>query len=802
MNADALFGLALEQVDHQSLGPYRLLEIVGEGGLGVVWRAEQLEPVRRHVALKLIRPGLQIRRDVIARFEQERRTLARMQHPNIAAIYDAGSSPDGRPYFVMELVEGSTLTDYCWTKGLDLRARLQLFATICDAVQHAHQKGILHRDLKPSNILVTEVDGRPVPKVIDFGIAKVMDPGEDDPDLLTTRPGEMPSATYPYMSPEQAKRGEVDVDTRSDIYTLGIILYELLSGVLPMPSSLIRSADFAAIAAHVREVDPPKASVSAKAGGHACEPKLLVGEIDCIIQHATEKEPVRRYATAAALADDVRSYLADEPVLARGPSTIYLAKKWARRHRLAVGVSLIILSSLATALGVSLLALEEKRKALAAEAEQRHQAELARDEAQQRTREAAAARAKEAAARTQAEQARAVADVARSRAEDLITDMLFDLRDALEPLGRSALLDQVSRSAGRYFDAIPTSQDNASQQRNRAAMHQNRGAILLAQGKAAEAKLPLAESLKICLALVAGEPQSVQRLHDLALAHERAGLAEEQSGDVVAAEQHYSEMLRVFEHLNPSDAGQPAQWREDVCVAYERLGDLALGRGEWAEAKLQYELGLASLEGMSPAPAVQRRRAVQHQRLGSVAEAEGQFPAAESHYAAEQQILEALCKAAPHDQKLRAHLAIAHGRTLALALREKRVSPDLLEKAEAQLQALDELVRLDPAMIAWHRALASACSHMAGFLELKKDFAKAEPHHRRVVGIFSQVSAGSSDLAIVHLHLAACCLRQDKRAESKVAAEAALAVLNGRPDSPERTKLMKTAQAFLIEELR
>jgi tetratricopeptide (TPR) repeat protein len=779
-NADALFDLALEPVDHQSLGHYRLLEVVGEGGLGVVWRAEQLEPVSRQVALKLIRPGLQIRRDVTARFQQERRTLARMQHPNIAAIYDAGSSPDGRPYFVMELVEGSTLTDYCWSRGLDLRARLMLFATICDAVQHAHQKGILHRDLKPSNILVTEVDGRPVPKVIDFGIAKVMDPGEDDPDLLTTRPGELPSATYPYMSPEQAMRGEVDVDTRSDIYTLGIILHELLSGVLPMPAQLIRSADFAAIAAHVREVDPPKVSVSARAGGNACDSRLLVGEVDCIIQHATEKEPARRYATAAALADDLRRYLADEPVLARGPGAMYRAKKWVRRHRLAVGVSLLIVTSLATALGVSLVALEEKRKALVAEAEQRQQAEQARDEAQQRTREAAAARAKEAAARTQAEQARVVADVARSRAEDLITDMLFDLRDALEPLGRSALLDQVSRSAERYFDAIPISQDNVSQQRNRAAMHQNRGAILLAQGKAAEAKLPLAESLRLCLALVEREPQSVQRLHDLALAHERAGLAEEQSGDAVAAEKHYSEMLRVFEHLKPSAAGQPAQWREDVCVAHERLGDLAMGRGEWAGAKAHYERGLASLDGLKPTPAVQRRRAVQHQRLGSAAEAEGQFTTAESHYAAEQEIFVALCNAAPADQKLKAHLAIAHGRTLALALREKRVSPDLVKKAESQLQALDELVRLDPAMVSWHRALAAACSHVAGFHELNKDFARAEPLYRRAFSIFRQVSAGSVEQAIAQLHAAACCL----------------------PESLEKTKLIKTAQAFLAEELR
>ena len=228
MNADALFGLALEQVDHQSLGPYRLLETLGEGGLGVVWRAEQLEPVRRHVALKLIRPGLQIRRDVIARFEQERRTLARMQHPNVAAIYDAGSSPDGRPYFVMELVEGSTLTDYCWTKGLDLRARLQLFATICDAVQHAHQKGILHRDLKPSNIMISVMPGGYLHvKLLDFGLAKYA----TGPSMQTADEIGNISGSVHTMAPEQLMKEPID--QRTDLYALGCVFYFAATGVMP-----------------------------------------------------------------------------------------------------------------------------------------------------------------------------------------------------------------------------------------------------------------------------------------------------------------------------------------------------------------------------------------------------------------------------------------------------------------------------------------------------------------------------------------------------------------------------------------
>jgi tetratricopeptide (TPR) repeat protein len=337
------------------IGRYKLLEPIGEGGYGVVFMAEQTTPVQRKVALKIIKAGMDTKQ-VIARFEAERQALALMDHPNIAKVFDAGITETGRPYFVMELVKGMPITKYCDEHHLPPRARLELFIQVCQAVQHAHQKGIIHRDIKPSNVLVALYDGKPVPKVIDFGVAKATGQQLTDATMFTGF-GDV-IGTLEYMSPEQAEVNQLDVDTRSDIYSLGIVLYELLTGSTPLERKRVMNAGLLEMLRVVREEEPPKpsmrlstteqlASISANRG---LEPKklsgLVKGELDWIAMKALEKDRSRRYETANGLAADVQRYLNDQAVHACPPSARYRARKFARRNKVVLSASGLVLSFL------------------------------------------------------------------------------------------------------------------------------------------------------------------------------------------------------------------------------------------------------------------------------------------------------------------------------------------------------------------------------------------------------------------------------------------------------------------------
>ena len=327
------------------IGPYKLLQEIGEGGMGVVYMAAQVEPVRRRVALKIIKPGMDSRQ-VIARFEAERQALAMMDHPNIAKVLDAGTTVSGHPFFVMELVQGPPITDYCDQEQLHPRERLQLFTDVCRAAQHAHQKGVIHRDLKPSNILVAEYDGRPVPKIIDFGVAKATGPQLTDKTLFTEF-GQI-IGTLEYMSPEQARRNQLDVDTRSDIYSLGIVLYVLLAGETPFGPARFREAAWDEMLRIVREEEPPRPSLKIGnsqaldqiAARRNVEPQrlsaIIRGDLDWIVMRALEKDCAARYASANELADDIERHLAAQPVIARPPATLDRMTKFVRRHRRAV----------------------------------------------------------------------------------------------------------------------------------------------------------------------------------------------------------------------------------------------------------------------------------------------------------------------------------------------------------------------------------------------------------------------------------------------------------------------------------
>lgn len=330
----------------QMIGRYKILQKIGEGGMGTVYMAEQTRPVTRRVALKLIKSGMDTQ-SVIARFEAERQALAMMDHPNIAKVLDAGTTETGRPYFVMELVKGVPITQYCDEHKLTIRKRLELFTQVCQAVQHAHQKGIIHRDLKPSNVLVAQYDGKPVPKVIDFGVAKAISQRLTEKTMFTEF-GQI-VGTLEYMSPEQAQFNQLDVDTRSDIYSLGVLLYELLTGETPFDGKRLRSSAFEEVLRILREEEPPKPSNRISTLGEratkvsesrAIEVSRLGaavrGDLDWIVMKALDKSRARRYETASNFADDVARYLKNEAVLARSPSPVYIARKFVRRNRVSV----------------------------------------------------------------------------------------------------------------------------------------------------------------------------------------------------------------------------------------------------------------------------------------------------------------------------------------------------------------------------------------------------------------------------------------------------------------------------------
>ncbi len=359
------------------IGRYKLLERIGEGGMAVVYMAEQEQPIRRKVALKIIKLGMDTRQ-VIARFEAERQALAMMDHPNIAKVLDAGATETGRPYFVMELVQGVSITEYCDKNNLGTKDRLALFLAVCNAVQHAHQKGIIHRDLKPSNVMVTHHDGRPVPKVIDFGIAKATNQKLTEKTLFTRYAHII--GTPAYMSPEQAELSDLDIDTRTDIYSLGVLLYELLTGTTPFSEEELRKAGYIEMQRVIREQEPAKPSTKLSTLGKTLTDiakcrnstpdllrKAVRGDLDWIVMKSLEKDRARRYETASGMAEDIRRHLEHEPVLARGPGVAYRVERFVRRHRSQV-VSAFALAVVAGVV-VVILSMWNRDRAQLAEAE-------------------------------------------------------------------------------------------------------------------------------------------------------------------------------------------------------------------------------------------------------------------------------------------------------------------------------------------------------------------------------------------------------------------------------------------------
>jgi serine/threonine protein kinase len=545
-------------------GRYKLLEQIGEGGMGRVWVAEQMEPVRRKVALKLIKAGMDSK-SVIARFEAERQALAVMDHPNVAKVLDGGLTETARPFFVMEYVKGVPITEYCDATRLSVPDRLKLFTQVCQAVQHAHQKGIIHRDLKPSNILVAPYDDKPVPKIIDFGLAKAMHQPLTERTLHTAH--ETVLGTPLYMSPEQAQLNNLDVDTRSDLYSLGVVLYELLTGTTPLEKQQLREAAWDEIRRIIREEEPPRPStrlsstetLASVAAYRQSDPQKLTkqmrGELDWVVMKALEKDRSRRYETANSFADDIRRYLVGEAVLAHPPSLPYKLKKLLRRHK---GVSL------ATAAVAAVMIVATAVSAW-----------LAR-EAQRSERDAIAARNQAVARGAEALAAQRLAD---ARTAQLLTAYGQAINGLAEQLMRGRATPQGCQNLERLLTSYQNVAQEIGPSRESDRIHMKLRRTLCDAysdvGDPENCRRHWREMSRLAQTLVASDPNDERALEDQILCYDRLGNLYAAEKNASLARETYLKQLELTKTLA---ARHSDDWHVqlDLSDVHRNLGELEL----------------------------------------------------------------------------------------------------------------------------------------------------------------------------------------------------------------------------------
>jgi serine/threonine protein kinase/tetratricopeptide (TPR) repeat protein len=562
------------------IGPYKLLQKLGEGGMGTVWVAEQQRPVKRRVALKVIKPGLDSAQ-VLRRFEAERQALALMDHTHIAKVFDAGTTPTGRPYFVMELVHGVPITRYCDELNLPIRERLGLFVPVCQALQHAHQKGIIHRDVKPSNVLVCMQDGKPVAKVIDFGVAKAMSQRLTEGTVYTEFGAVV--GTLEYMAPEQAEVSPLGVDTRADVYALGVLLYELLTGTTPLDRKRLKQAAFLEMLRIIKEEEPPRPStrlseskqtLAGVAAHRRTEPARLTkevrGELDWIVMRCLEKDRTRRYDTASALARDIERHLADEPVEACPPSATYRLRKFARKNRGALSTAAAFALLLVAGAGV---AAWQAVRATRAEADARlaQQAEAARAEGEKQAKQdALAAAAAEKAAKEQAQ--RRLAQI--EKGVELFAGMLTGINPRAEEKGGEPLYVQLRHRAEQA--AAELDGEGVGDPLAVARLQTVLGATLrdLGSSAAAVAMLEKARATRE-RELGADHPDTLVTLNNLAGAYQDAG--------------RLPEAIRLFEQARDARVAKLGADHPDTLTTLNNLA-LAYGHaGRLAEAIRLFE---------------------------------------------------------------------------------------------------------------------------------------------------------------------------------------------------------------------
>jgi serine/threonine protein kinase/tetratricopeptide (TPR) repeat protein len=704
-------------LEYDCFGHYQILRVIGEGGMGTVYLAQQTDPIRRLVALKVVRPGMDTRQ-ILSRFNYERQALALMDHPNIARVYDASATEKGRPYFVMEYIEGVAITTYCDQHRLNTQQRLELFVPVCQALQHAHQKGVIHRDIKPSNILVMEQDGRAVPKVIDFGIARATDQRAVENTMLTQF-GQF-VGTPEYISPEQADVVTNDVDTSSDVYSLGILLYELLVGAVPFDGASLRKAGLAELLRIIREEEvPPMPSKLTGMGQTATDvaarrstdpvslKRQLTGDLNWIVMKAVEKSRQRRYPAVAELAADIRRHLEDQTVLASPPSAMYRARKFVRRHRLSVLAAAAVMLAMVAGLGATAWEASVARRERGIALGQRSEAVAQKAMAEARTREAAAERARaeeQAANATRQEQAaehqRTLAETRLSDVTSMANSMLFDLNDQVKDLpGSTKARETITHLGLEYLNKLsPEAQGNSPLQRQLGAAYLKFGELQGSPGRASlwdlkGARESYARSVAILEPQVRANPHNPALRHLLAMAYLGSAHVQETAADRKAGYDHAKLAAEKLLQELPSDL-----------QAQGVLADALVGRAESA-ADENCDCGRAQPEEVRLALDIRERMLASGPKT---AEAQWQL----------------------------ARTQVAMGG--ALVFGDDVKSLDWLTKGLAGLQALS---REDPANAQYQRDRAQALSDTGYVLILLGRFDEGVERARQAVALQEQVAA-------------------------------------------------------------
>ncbi len=702
------------------IGPYKLVEPIGEGGMGTVWMAQQTEPVRRLVALKLIKAGMDSRQ-VIARFEAERQALALMDHANIARVLDAGTTSAGRPYFVMDLVKGVPITKYCDDHHLTPRQRLELFIPVCEAVQHAHQKGIIHRDIKPSNVLVALYDGKPVPKVIDFGVAKAAGQRLTDKTLITGFGAIV--GTLEYMSPEQADLNQLDIDARSDVYSLGVLLYELLTGMTPFSRKELEKTGMLEMLRVIREQEPktPSTKLStaeglpALAANRGIEParlaKMVRGELDWIAMKALEKDRDRRYQTANSLAMDVQRYLADETVLASPPSAGYRLWKLARRNRralMAVTAFVLLLVTAVVALSIAVVALNRERQqkvaALEAEGKRRKQTRAALDD----------------------------------MSSQVIEDWL-----AKQP-AYSNEQKQFLERALRHYKEFAT--DNGQDEESRASValaFDRVGFIRERLGQFGEAETAYVRSQKLCAALVADFPKTPNYRHMLATEIKRLGTLYSKIRRTSEAEKLLLLSVNIHRELATEFAdisaykSHLAKDLNRIGIVYKDLGRIDDAINVSREAAEIHKQLVAEFAGD---PGSRDDLAQAWATLGDVLEFADRPRDAEEPLAQAVAIYKELARDFPKEPHYRDMLAISshnRGEAVRLAGRKHEAEEIFRQVLTIRRQLADEF----PAVPAYRRGLAITLNNLGIVLKDTGRRPEAEDVYRQALAVHKRLAA-------------------------------------------------------------
>jgi serine/threonine protein kinase/tetratricopeptide (TPR) repeat protein len=788
------------EVSGKVVGPYQLLQQIGEGGMGAVWMAEQTHPVHRKVALKLIKSGMDSRQ-VIARFEAERQALALMDHPNIARVLDAGATETGRPYFVMELVKGVPITRYCDEHHLTPRERLELFVPVCQAVQHAHQKGIIHRDLKPSNVMVCLYDGQPAPKVIDFGIAKAAGPRLTEKTLFTEL-GQV-VGTLEYMSPEQAELNQLDIDTRSDIYSLGVLLYELLTGTTPLERKRFQAVAFLEVLRLIREEESPRPSTRLStsegqlgiAANRGLEPKklsgLMRGELDWIVMKTLEKDRNHRYETANGLALDVQRYLADEPVQACPPNASYRLKKFLRRNKGPVlAVSLVVLALVGGVIGATWGLI----RATAAEAralQERDDKEEARKLAVASALEARQSAEAERLAKDAERRQRKLAEAARDRAANTLDAMTSDV--APDALTQQQVITPKQREfltgALEFYRELlkETANDEATRKRLAAAAFRVAD-IEHALGRLNEAALMIRQARDLYADLATEFPFPKYRT-ELAKCHNNLGNLLRRLRRRQEAEIEHQAAYAFRKQLAAANPNDP-ECRRELASTHNSLGAVLWDWKKFDEAEIEYRAAIAIQENLAaedPKVLIYREQLARSRHnlgllfffsgLGKPEKAAVEFRAAIV-------LRQELSRENPKDPGYRDGLALSH-HNLGDVLRRLKKADQAETEFRVAIALLNQLAKEFPSAPGYRLHLAGSIYRLGNVLHYKKP-EQAEIEYRTAIRIQQEVidelpSVGSvyhDELGHSRDALANLLLAADKRDQAESELRAAVGNVN------------------------